>query len=103
MLGFRVGETLGGGDGHGLLASNLRLLTEIGSDGRPRADRDVIVEATLEHSKTKHRRVLPAALSSNEPGCRKWRTKLRYSKDSSCAAVVVFLNGVTSPSRFQSL
>ena len=60
MCAFRVGETLGGGDGHGLLASNLRLLTEIGSDGRPRADRDVIVEATLEHSKTKHRRVVTA-------------------------------------------
>ena len=61
MCAFRVGETLGGGDGHGLLASNLRLLTEIGSDGRPRADRDVIVEATpLEHSKTRHRRVVTA-------------------------------------------
>ena len=60
MCGLRVGEVLGGGDGHGLLANHLVLLRNL-------ATGEESVEALVEHSKTKHRRWVNAvALSEGE-------------------------------------
>ena len=60
MLGLRVGETLGGGDGHGLLANHLTIL-------RNHATGEESVEGLVEHSKTKHRRWVNAVgLSEGE-------------------------------------
>ena len=53
MLGLRVGESLSGGDFHGLLANHLVILTHVAS-GR------VSVEGMLEHSKTKFQRWINA-------------------------------------------
>ena len=53
MLGLRVGEVVGGGDFHGLLANNLTIIRRLG-DGGPVGPE--IVEGYLEHSKTKHPR-----------------------------------------------
>jgi len=47
--GLRVGEMFGGGDGHGLLAPDVRLLREISSG-------EVSVEFVLRSSKTKYKR-----------------------------------------------
>jgi hypothetical protein len=47
MSGLRVGEVLGGGDHHGLLANHTYLLTNLETG-------EVSVEVKLEHSKTKH-------------------------------------------------
>ena len=49
MCGLRVGEVLGGGDHHGLLANHTYLLTNLETG-------EVSVEVKLEHSKTKHLR-----------------------------------------------
>ena len=49
VLGLRVGEALSGGDFHGMLANNLKILH------RPATD-TCFVEGLLEHSKTKHKR-----------------------------------------------
>ena len=45
--GLRVGEAMGGGDHHGLLASNVCILRDV-------RDGSVSVEGRLEHTKTKH-------------------------------------------------
>jgi len=58
MLGLRVGETLSGGDFHGLLANHLTILRRLGSDGQPTGEE--FVEGMLEHSKTKHKRWVSA-------------------------------------------
>ena len=58
MMGFRVGEVLGGGDRHGLLANNVKIIRAVGVDGRPRGDE--MVEASIEHSKTGPRRTVTA-------------------------------------------
>ena len=57
MLGMRVGEVAGGGDGHGLLANNLVILRDARSG-------EETVEGFLEHSKTKHRRYCNAVCES---------------------------------------
>ena len=57
LLGLRVGEVCGGGDGHGLLANNLVILRNIRSG-------EESVEGFLEHSKTKHRRFVNAVMES---------------------------------------
>ena len=36
MLGLRLGETLGGGDHHGMLANNLVILRKLDADGQPK-------------------------------------------------------------------
>ena len=60
MMGLRVGEVLGGGDGHGLLANNLVILRNLTTG-------EESVEALIEHSKTKHRRwVTAVGLSEGE-------------------------------------
>ena len=58
MMGFRVGEVLGGGDRHGLLADNVKIIRAVGVDGQPRGDE--MVEASIEHSKTGPRRTVTA-------------------------------------------
>ena len=50
MLGTRVGELLGGGDGHGMLANNLVILRKLDKDGNPTGEETV--EGMIEHSKT---------------------------------------------------
>ena len=60
MCGLRVGEVLGGGDGHGLLANHLVILRNLSTG-------EESVEGLLEHSKTKHRRWVNAVgLSEGE-------------------------------------
>eukprot|EP00966_Prymnesium_polylepis_P114668 2649875-Prymnesium_polylepis.2 len=60
MMGVRVGEVMGGGDGHGLLANNLVILRNLTTG-------EELVEALVEHSKTKHRRwVTAVGLSEGE-------------------------------------
>ena len=60
LCGLRVGEALGGGDHHGLLANNVRILKNISSG-------ETSVEVQVEHSKTKHSRWINAVgLSEGE-------------------------------------
>ena len=61
MMGLRVGEVMGGGDGHGLLANHLVLLRNLTTG-------EESVEGFLEHSKTKHRRWLNAVSLSEGEG-----------------------------------
>ena len=58
MLGLRVGEALGGGDVHGLLANHVTILRRLDEYGLPTGEE--YVEAMLEHSKTKHQRYVTA-------------------------------------------
>ena len=58
MLGLRVGEATGGGDGHGMLANFLVLIRKLDGHGVPRGD--TMVEGLLEHSKTGNKRIVGA-------------------------------------------
>ena len=58
MLGLRVGEVVGGGDFHGLLANHLVIMRRLGADGEPTGDE--VVEGLIEHSKTGFRRYVSA-------------------------------------------
>ena len=58
MLGLRVGETLAGGDYHGLLANNFYILQRLDEAGLPTGRSST--EAFLEHSKTGHSRYINA-------------------------------------------
>ena len=58
MLGLRVGEAMGGGDFHGLLANHLTIIRKLDSEGRPTGDE--YVEALIEHSKTGFKRIITA-------------------------------------------
>ena len=49
--GLRVGETCGGGDDHGLRSDGARVVTQVDTG-------DTFVELTVEHSKTKFRRIV---------------------------------------------
>ena len=58
MFGTRVGELLGAGDSHGILANNLVILRKLDKEGRP-TGRETC-EGMLEHSKTEHKRYVNA-------------------------------------------
>jgi len=57
LLGLRVGDVCGGGDGHGILAKSLAILQDI-------ATGEETVEGFLEHSKTHHRRYVSGLMES---------------------------------------
>ena len=57
-LGLRIGEAVGGGDHHGILANNLCILRRLDSCARPTGEETI--EGLLEHSKTKHKRFVNA-------------------------------------------
>lgn len=61
MCGFRVGETAGGGDGHGLLANHVCVLRNLSTGATS-------VEAMIEHSKTKFKRYVNAVGTSQGKG-----------------------------------
>ena len=61
MCGLRVGEVLGGGDGHGLLANHVVLLRNLRTGAES-------VECLVEHSKTKFRRWVNAVATSEGEG-----------------------------------
>ena len=62
VLGLRVGEVVTGGDFHGMLANNLKILH------RPESS-TCFVEGLLEHSKTKHKRYV-SGMAVTEGGAR---------------------------------
>ena len=62
MFGLRVGEALGAGDFHGLLANHLVILEKLNEEGEPCGVQTC--EAMLEHSKTHHRRWINAVGTS---------------------------------------
>ena len=62
MFGFRVGEALGGGDYHGILANNLVILQRLNALGEPVGEETL--EGMLEHSKTKNLRYVNAVARS---------------------------------------
>ena len=61
MMGLRVGEALSGGDFHGLMANHLSILESIETG-------EETVEALLEHSKTRFKRVISAVGTSRGAG-----------------------------------
>ena len=72
MFGLRVGEALGGGDFHGLLANHLVILQKLDEDGEPSGA--VTLEGMLEHSKTLHKRWV------NAVGVSKGRARVQLAK-----------------------
>ena len=62
MFGFRVGEALGGGDFHGILANHLVILQRLDEHGLPFGEETL--EGMLEHSKTLNKRYVNAVARS---------------------------------------
>ena len=58
--GCRIGEVVGSGDSHGLLANETAILTNLDGGGKG-PEVEVVVEAKLEHSKTGYSRYLDLA------------------------------------------
>ena len=65
MFGVRVGEMLGGGDGHGFLANNVVILRKLNAAGEPVGEETL--EGMLEHSKTGFKRFVNAVGVSKGP------------------------------------
>ena len=72
MFGLRVGEGLGAGDFHGLLANCLVILEKLNDDGVPCGVETC--EAMLEHSKTRHKRWI------NAVGVSKGRARVQLAR-----------------------
>lgn len=65
MFGVRVGEMLGGGDGHGFLANNVVSLRKLDARGEPTGEETL--EGALDHSKTGFKRFVNALGLSRGP------------------------------------
>ena len=91
MLGLRVGEALGGGDYHGLLANNVTILRRLDAEGIPTGDE--YVEAMIEHSKTGHKRIISAVGLSKGAGAVPLARLIREYWDLAGFSIVTRLEG----------